>query len=440
MADRFSGKAASLAILCAGYCEAVIGVLQLAGIMHSRHPDYAFTGTFYNPGPYACFLAIVFPVALHAIMDSRHRHVRWMGMGYAAVCALLIPATLSRTAIAACLAGGALALCGHAMPYARKLKPAWILTGTVIIAAAAAGLYAIKQDSADGRLLMWKVAAQAAADGPLTGTGWDYAAGAYGEAQERYFASGKGSDREIMVADAPEYAFNEYLQTAIAFGLPAALAMTAIMAGGVTAALRNGSHGLAGSATAAAAVMTGSYPLQFTESVILICLVYAGCYLSSSSRAIRIAGCGAVCGCGALFLANNDRTDVRTAFATALALHRQHEYRKSNDMLLDLKQKSADPMILNIIGKNHQAMGMPDSAIFYLEKSARRCPNRMYPHYLLMRLYNDSAIYDAERLRREAETIATMRVKVESDATRDMQREANAIIMNKAKTISRERR
>lgn len=150
-----------------------------------------------------------------------------------------------------------------------------------VASVALAGLYMVKRDSADGRMLMWKVAAEAARDAPPAGVSWDRVAGAYGEAPERYFASGSGSEAEKMVADAPEYVFNEYLQVAVAFG----------------------------------------------------------------------------------------------PFA-ALALHRQGDYTKSNSMLVDLKECSSDPMILNIIGKNWQGLHRPDSAERYFRKAARRCPNR----------------------------------------------------------------
>ena len=95
----------------------------------------------------------------------------------------------------------------------------------------AGGIYIVKKNSADGRLLMWKVAVQAAMEVPLTGVGWSDVAGTYGEAQEQYFASGKGSEQEIMVADAPEYVFNEYLQIAIAYGPLAAAGVIVMIAG-----------------------------------------------------------------------------------------------------------------------------------------------------------------------------------------------------------------
>ena len=54
-----------LVILLVGLFEAAWGLLQLFGIVSSGHFRYAFSGSFYNPGPYACFLAVVMPLALN---------------------------------------------------------------------------------------------------------------------------------------------------------------------------------------------------------------------------------------------------------------------------------------------------------------------------------------------------------------------------------------
>ncbi len=428
MVGRFFGKTIEFAIFALGYYEAGVGLLQWLGFMPSHHSGYAFTGSFYNPGPYACFLSIVIPVAVYAMAESNHRLTKCVGMGMVLLGAGLIPATLSRTALAACALGCVVALGNHLLPYIRNLRKGWMLIGVLLVAVAAIGLYTVKKDSADGRLLMWKVAADAAMEAPPTGTGWDDVAGAYGEAQERYFTSGKDSEQERMVADAPEYVFNEYLQVAIAFGFPAALGMIAVISGGIAIAVGNRNHGLAGSAAAAAVVMTASYPLQFPLFAVAISLVLAGCYLSARQLWLRIAGsCIVVC-CCVLFLANSHRTNTFTEFSIAHTLHRQGAYRKSNTYLLKLMDHSSDPMILNIIGKNYQALGMPDSAVHYLRKSTFRCPNRMYPHYLLMKLYSDSASFDAAARSMEARIILNMKVKVDSPAVGDMRREAKNII------------
>lgn len=87
-------------------------------------------------------------------------------------------------------------------------------------------------------------------------------------------------------------------------------------------------------------------------------------------------------------------------------------------------------MILNIIGKNYQALGVPDSATHYMRKSTLRCPNRMYPHYLLMQLYADSVSFDRDKCMEEANAILSMPVKISSPAVDDMRRDANLTLQS----------
>ena len=49
-------------------------------------------------------------------------------------------------------------------------------------------MFMIKQDSAKGRLFMWKIACRAVAEKPWSGHGEGSFAAAFGVAQEKYFA------------------------------------------------------------------------------------------------------------------------------------------------------------------------------------------------------------------------------------------------------------
>ncbi|MDR2651779.1 MAG: hypothetical protein LBC68_05640, partial [Prevotellaceae bacterium] len=66
----FSGRSKLLCYLCCvafvvtGLVEAVWGLMQLYGFAGSQHGLFKITGSFFNPGPYAGWLATVFPVAL----------------------------------------------------------------------------------------------------------------------------------------------------------------------------------------------------------------------------------------------------------------------------------------------------------------------------------------------------------------------------------------
>lgn len=406
-----------------------MGVMQLVGIIESRHPYYIITGSFYNSGPYACFLAIGFPIALRMIANCNNKFQKWLGMGIVLCCAILIPATMSRTAVIACVIGGIIATADKLN--LKRLGKMKLLIAGILCVIIAGGIYLMKKNSADGRFLMWKVAVQAVTEAPLNGVGWDNVAGTYGEAQERYFASGKGSEQEIMVADAPEYVFNEYLQIAIAYGPAVAIMTAALIIGGFIIAIRNNNYGFAGSIAAVATVMFASYPLQFPLFAATISLILIGGWLSSPSNIIGLAATAIIIVATCLFLTHSETSDVRNDFAVAHSLHRSHNYRKSNDLLIGMLPRSSDPMILNIIGKNYRALGMGDSAEHYLQKSVNRCPNRLYPHYLLMQLYGDTSYLNPAARQREARILLDMNEKIPSPAVEEMREEAKSVLKNK---------
>ena len=54
----------SCLIIIGGY-EAFLGFRQLYGFSVSNHSLYALTGSFYNPGPYMGYLAMVLPVCVY---------------------------------------------------------------------------------------------------------------------------------------------------------------------------------------------------------------------------------------------------------------------------------------------------------------------------------------------------------------------------------------
>lgn len=54
-----------------GGIEAVWGIRQVYGFTYSNHSLYALTGSFYNPGPYSGYLAMIFPVCLHEWLERK---------------------------------------------------------------------------------------------------------------------------------------------------------------------------------------------------------------------------------------------------------------------------------------------------------------------------------------------------------------------------------
>lgn len=61
----------SWVLVMLGGIEAVWGLRQLYGYAVSNHSLYVLTGSFFNPGPYSGYLAMILPVCLHQWLTKR---------------------------------------------------------------------------------------------------------------------------------------------------------------------------------------------------------------------------------------------------------------------------------------------------------------------------------------------------------------------------------
>ena len=94
------------ALVLTGIAEAIEGIQQLEGYAYSNHSLFPLTGTFFNPGPYSGYLAIILPIGLDLFLrKSLPTPIRYTGAAYALLCLIVLPAGMSRSAwIAACIA------------------------------------------------------------------------------------------------------------------------------------------------------------------------------------------------------------------------------------------------------------------------------------------------------------------------------------------------
>lgn len=232
-------------LMITGLVEAVWGLRQLYGFTFSQHSMFRLTGSFFNPGPYSCYLAVVLPFALYYMLRDwnclkvriRLRYLSvYLRWGIALVTfitiLLVLPAGMSRASWLGALGGGGVIIFFNAKTqrfiakdaknkyaFLRSLrKPFTLFAVSGFIVVACIGMYYLKKDSADGRAFIWKNAFQTILHHP-TGVGIGNFSGSYGETQAAYFASGKGTEREEYVAGNPEYAFNEYLQICVENGV-----------------------------------------------------------------------------------------------------------------------------------------------------------------------------------------------------------------------------
>ena len=426
-------------LILAGMVEALWGLGQVYGYLPVKHAMFPLTGSFYNPGPYGGFLAMAFPVCLWEVL-SHYRNCRkglayWISLVGLVLIGIMLPATMSRTAWVA-VAISSVYVCGSVYPteikslgkrLSLKCKYWKVVVLLLLLAVGTAG-YLMKKDSADGRLLMWKVSAQAVLEHPWTGVGWEQVPGAYGDAQEKYFASGEATAQEEHVAGSPEYVFNEYLQVAMAWGVPALCGILMVVI--VLFCLGHGErqYGACGGLLSLGVFAFSSYPFQFMEFIVTFIGLLVVCLMAVRRTWVQVGALALGFGISLYISENRPERNARQMFERAHALHRAGEWQASTDLLKETMKISSDAMILNIIGKNYQGLGKYKEAEDWFIRSTHRLPNRIYPYYLLVKLYAEHPdVFPKVKLEQAARMVMEKEPKVESTAIREMREEVKRI-------------
>ena len=417
-------------LILAGAIEAIWGLLQVYGYEPSNHSLYALTGSFYNPGPYSGFLAMCVPVALHEWLEGKRiwKHVALVAL---VLMLVVLPSGMSRSAwLAALVASGYVLGMDYRERLYRYRNVFWI--GGLLLILLGIGAYHWKKDSADGRLLMWKVATQAVLDQPWQGVGWEYVAGAYGDAQERYFASGAASEQEAHVAGAPEYVFNEYLQVAMAWSVPALCGILLLVGVCFYLGHRGRMFGVCGGLLSLGMFSFSSYPFQFVEFIVALIALLVACMMKLRNVCLQVSVL--IIGIVVCLYLYDYREEhpirkAHTMFERAHSLHKAGEWEASTELLKETLRISSDAMILNIIGKNCQALGYYEEAEEWFIRSTHRLPNRIYPYYLLAKLYAEhSKFFPREKLEWAVRMVLEKEAKVESTAIKQMREEVKVML------------
>nr|WP_285828971.1 O-antigen ligase family protein [Bacteroides acidifaciens] len=464
-------------LIVLGGMEAVWGLRQIYGLAVSNHSLYALTGSFYNPGPYSGYLAMIFPLCLYEWLNLKEKTERtwaeqgkyYIALGVMLLILCVLPAGMSRSAwIAAAISGtwvyGMHASWGSKLKeFGRKYKKKLVLAciaGSVIIIVAGYALFQLKATSANGRLFMWKISSMAIAESPVIGHGTGNFVSAYGRAQENYFANGEFSETEELVAGSPEYAFNEYLQVAMEYGIPFLLVVSLVIAFCLWKGSSEGRIGICGGVISFLVFSFSSYPMQIPGFAVTFYLLLAACAIGRS-KVILFLFISMMALLGTYYWKNNQYAACKDWYRSKMlynigayqsakedygklypelanrgaflfeygySLHKLKEYDNSTRILEEAMAHSNDPMILNIIGKNYQALGDYEKAEEYLIRSTHRLPGRIYPYYLLVKLYAEPQYLQPEKLKYAAEIVLTKEPKVQSTAVREMREEVKKLL------------
>ena len=457
-----------------GAIEAVWGLRQLYGFSVSGHSRYALTGSFFNPGPYGGYLAMILPVCLHLYLracewkstDVLHK-IEKVTAGLAGILILcVLPATMSRSAwIAAAISCAWVAYMHRdrrkwSVLWRRYKKRylTWGVVGLFVLILGGAGIFFLKPDSAMGRLFMWKITCKAIVEHP-----WGCREGfvyAYGEAQEKYFGSGDYAVWEERVAGSPEYAFNEYLELALTAGVMLGVMFFSTIGAGLWLGTKWGRYEICGALISLLVFSFSSYPMTYPCFIIAFILLLIACFLGYSHKLMLLFTF--VIGSVGVWLVRNNAYDAcrewsqckmlysiqaygkakeeygrlypllngrpRFLFEYGRCLHNLKEYNASNRILQEAERISCDPMILNVIGKNYKALKRYEEAEHWFLRSTHRLPGRIYPYYLLAKLYAEPDFRKPDKLEQMVEIVLTKEPKIQSSAIREMRDEVKKLI------------
>lgn len=462
-----------------GCVLAIWGLLQLYGFEKSNHNLFPITGPFYNPGPYSGYIAMLFPIGFNQLLSSQGK-IRYLWLFAFSIMIIILPAGMSRSAWLALLISCMCCLFIH-KNWICKIKSYVCLhwEKTILLSILSVGLlvvfflflFQMKEDSANGRLFIWKNTYKAIQNQPLLGYGPGSFSMIYGREQIAYFASGNNSSIEAHVAGSPEYAFNECLQACLEGGILLLLLMVVLFIICLRKGFFNKEYGSCAALLALFVFSLSSYPFQLLPFGIAGVLLLAICvsdfnsmYINTQKigisflsvfilfssiisfsylwhvktvaekwnqfNVLRVHKAFSEASIGYDELYAEMKYNVNFLFSYAQILSAQKKYNEACDVLERAKLVSCNVSLWNVQGKTYQLNAKYREAERCFKESANLLPNRLYPFYLLAKLYIEPDFFDKDKAIQMAEIVLKKKPKVHSRAVDEMRTEMEVLLSN----------
>ena len=449
-----------LLIAIAVFCtyELYCGYYQLFQNFGRNRAQDIIVGSFSNSGPFGCFLSTCSSLFIAVRFRETSGFIRISSLILTALSLILMICTLSRASMIAFMSSMLfLAMKSETIIlFVRRYRIHLLLIALLF----GTGVYLIKKPSADGRILMDRIGLSIIKKNGFKGVGLGNYAGAYGRAQADFFAEYMDSFpddidkiplKQRMIADCPAFAFNEYIRIGVESGPVSSLLLVCLMICGVVSAYKCNSQWCYPLISISVFAFF-SYPYEVGALTILmiICLASVGsrskkcgwgiafycilfslitcsCCLRYPSLNKTLSGNGAnaverLCGNRhRKFMVHDYNSlqdglyDEKMLFLMGQSLYRSGNYTKSDSVLKLATEVSSDPMFWNVMGNNSLAQGRFREAESRYIRAFYMVPNRLYPLYLLAKLYHEEG--DTVRFLEMAHIVETFIPKVESANT-----------------------
>ncbi len=456
---RLSGNVIVFLLIFFAVVEAGMGYLQIISGT-SRHHLYPITGSFLNPGPYSAYLALGI-VALCKKLTRRSQSRKHSILGDASLLFMAVPLimTMSRAsflAIFICLV----------ILFHHKIK-GWRLWSIFIVTASlfAVSFYFLKSGSADGRGIINYIGIHCFLDNPLWGNGIGSFFNQYALKTAEICAT--NSDINLTSVDVIDYAFNDLLLVGVEQGV-VGVVFALFLIGLVLHRLWKICRPLFLVALSLLIISLFSYPFELLPYQIIgvIIVSYAATNQITSKAEKEYSLCYPIIKNIVVLififfisiLCKNviqERLDAEKEYRLLAGLHdraftkdyysllpylednkhflfdfakilkEQGRYNDSNDMLRRGALISNDPMFLVIQGNNYRDMNAYDLAEKAYQQAWHTMPNRIYPLYQLMKLYEQTG--NTDKAKAYAERIIEFKEKIPSPAVNEIKEEAHKI-------------
>lgn len=470
--------------------EAMIGAGQLIS-GNGRHHIFVLTGTFQNPGPYSAYLMIAGSIVLcrvpftiyhlqahflhlfsgiyHLSLANRWARRFWKNERMKSIVKetvyyslsviaflplLILPSTWSRAAFVG------MGVCALWIFKKRYWRFRWYVWGALV--AVAVAFYFIKRGSADGRSLIWMASLTTWMHDMWLGVGVGGFRHACAEGIAEMWNANHDSAK-FASAGVTDYAYNAMVKILVEQGLVGALLWITITLLAMWRLYKLSVSLFMGMLSLLVFSMF-SYPFELLPYRIIAVMVFAWSESRDKSTlclhlnkiictfvsiitiafswffkteiteriehdkdATLFAGMR-----NSAFLSDYyellpyETDNPQYLFDFAKTLREETRYEDSNAILRMGTQVSADPMFYIIMGNNYRDEQLYDLAKETYEKAYSIMPNRLYPMYLLMMMYADKG--DEALANDMAKRVRHSYVKIESNATKQMQEKADSIL------------
>lgn len=203
------------ALVLSATVQSIIAIAQKIGYIASQHSLFDVTGSLGNPGQLGGYLAIGFVISITLLKTQKHKLIYLVTLCVIAIGLYLADSRASYVAVVI----GIIVLCADIILLSTKKYWKYLIPLCIVIVAVVSILtYNYRPDSADSRLLVWRVTMDMIADKPLIGGGLGSFEREYMLCQASYLTENPNS-KFAMVADNVAYPYNELIHITVELGI-----------------------------------------------------------------------------------------------------------------------------------------------------------------------------------------------------------------------------